>query len=105
MLKFKNRDTQNKLKFYRDKVKLIRNRNLHTWDDGQLQVESLRLQGEAKSGTSLDELLVDAYALVCEVAKRKLGLQPYDTQIMAAIALHEKFLIGSILVKEKRSLR
>ena len=48
---------------------------------------------EAKSGTPLDELLVDAYALVCEAAKRKLGLQPYDVQIMAAIALHEGFLI------------
>ncbi|MNK97781.1 preprotein translocase subunit SecA [compost metagenome] len=41
----------------------------------------------------MDELLVDAYALVCEAAKRKLGLQPYDVQIMAAIALHERFVI------------
>lgn len=40
-----------------------------------------------------DELLVDAYALVCEAAKRKLGLQPYEVQKMAAIALHERFLI------------
>ncbi|NJJ38819.1 DEAD/DEAH box helicase [Paenibacillus apii] len=91
--KFKDLDTQNKLKVYRDKADLIRNRNLEAWDDGQLQAESLRLQKEAKSGTPLDELLVDAYALVCETAKRKLGLQPYDVQIMAAIALHERFLI------------
>ncbi|WP_340008887.1 DEAD/DEAH box helicase [Paenibacillus sp. FSL K6-0276] len=93
MQKFKDRDTQNKLKVYQDKVELIRKRNLEAWDDGQLQAESLRLQEEAKSGTPLDELLVDAYALVCEAAKRKLGLNPYDVQIMAAIALHERFLI------------
>jgi preprotein translocase subunit SecA len=93
MQKFKDRDTQNKLKVYQDKVELIKKRNLEAWDDQQLQAESLRLQKEAKSGTPLDELLVDAYALVCEAAKRKLGLQPYDVQIMAAIALHERFVI------------
>ena len=93
MQKFKDRDTQKRLKIYQDKVELIRKRNLEAWDDGQLQAESLRLQKEAKSGVSLDELLIDAYALVCEAAKRKLRLQPYDVQIMAAIALHERFLI------------
>lgn len=90
---FKDRDTRHKLKGYRDKAELIRNRNLEAWDDGQLQAESLRLKQEAESGTPLDGLLVDAYALVCEAAKRTLGLQPYDVQIMAAIALHEGFLI------------
>ncbi|MGF7032425.1 preprotein translocase subunit SecA [Paenibacillus mucilaginosus] len=93
MQKFKDRDSRNKLKVYQDKTELIRKRNLKAWDDQQLQAESLRLQKEAKSGTPLDELLVDAYALVCEAAKRKLGLQPYDVQIMAAIALHERFVI------------
>lgn len=93
MQKFKDRDTRNKLKGYRDKAELIRKRNLEAWDESRLQTESLRLKREAKSGTPLDELLVDAYALVCEAAKRTLGLQPYDVQIMAAIALHERFLI------------
>ncbi|MGI2294452.1 DEAD/DEAH box helicase [Paenibacillus sp. GXUN7292] len=93
MQKFKDRETRNKLKVYQNKVEIIRKRNLEAWNDGQLQAESLRLKKEAKSGTPLDELLVDAYALVCEAAKRKLGLQPYNVQIMAAIALHERFLI------------
>ncbi|MGR6761346.1 DEAD/DEAH box helicase [Paenibacillus polymyxa] len=93
MQKFKDRDTQNKLKGYRDKAELIRKRNLEAWDDQRLKAESLWLKKEAKLGTPLDELLVDAYALVCEAAKRKLGLQPYDVQIMAAIALHDRFVI------------
>ncbi|WP_458122977.1 preprotein translocase subunit SecA [Paenibacillus sp. Z3-2] len=93
MRRFKDRDAQQQLKGYRDKVELIRKRNLEAWDDQRLQEESLRLKKEAKWGTPLDELLVDAYALVCEVAKRKLGLQPFNVQIMAAIALHERFLI------------
>ncbi|WP_410770196.1 accessory Sec system translocase SecA2 [Fontibacillus sp. BL9] len=90
---FKDHDNRQRLNGYRDKVELIRKRNLEAWDDQRLQMESLRLRKEAKSGTPLDELLVDAYALVCEAAKRTLGLQPYDVQIMAAIALHEGFLI------------
>ncbi|KHL93019.1 preprotein translocase subunit SecA [Paenibacillus sp. IHB B 3415] len=93
MHRFKDYDNRSKLKVYQDQTELIKNRNLQAWEDGQLQAESLRLQKEARSGTPLDELLVDAYALVCEAAKRTLGLQPYDVQIMAAIALHERFLI------------
>lgn len=93
MRNFIDRDIQKRMKVYQDTVRLIRERNLDDWDEGQLQAESLRLQQEARSGTPLDELLIDAYALVCEAAKRKLGLQPYDVQIMAAIALHESHMI------------
>lgn len=91
--KIKGYDIQKKLKGYRDKAELIRKRNLEAWEDQRLQAESLRLKKEATSGTPLDELLVDAYALVCEAAKRTLGLLPYDVQIMAAVALHEGCLI------------
>ncbi|SDF46435.1 preprotein translocase subunit SecA [Fontibacillus panacisegetis] len=93
MQEFKDRDNRLRLKGYRDKARLIRERNLEAWDDQRLQSESHRLKKEAKSGTPLDELLVDAYALVCEAAKRTLGIQPYEVQVMAAIALHERFLI------------
>ncbi len=93
MQRINGSDNRNRLISYQDKAELIRKRNLEAWDDRQLQAESLRLQKEARSGTPLDGLLVDAYALVCEAAKRKLGLEPYDVQIMAAIALHERFLI------------
>ncbi|AZK46646.1 DEAD/DEAH box helicase [Paenibacillus lentus] len=93
MREFKDRDTRKKLKGYRDKAEFICKRNLETWDERRLQAESRRLKKEVRSGTPLDELLVDAYALVCEATKRTLGLHPYDVQIMAAIALHEGCLI------------
>lgn len=91
--RFRDYDNRNMLSVYRDKTEQIRKRNLQTWDDIKLQEESLRLQHAAQSGIALDELLVDAYSLVCEAASRTLGLQPYDVQIMAAIALHERMLI------------
>ncbi|WP_334072584.1 preprotein translocase subunit SecA [Paenibacillus sp. A14] len=93
MRELKDCDNKLRLKGYRDQAEFIRKRNLEAWDDQRLQTESLRLKKEAASGTPLDELLVDAYALVCEAAKRTLGLQPYDVQIMAAVALHEGYLI------------
>ncbi|WP_145336342.1 accessory Sec system translocase SecA2 [Paenibacillus xylanexedens] len=93
MRKFKDREVNNKLRDYRDRAQFIQQRNLEEWDDEQLQGESLRLKKEAQTGKPLDELLVHAYALICETAKRKLNLKPYDVQIMAAIALHENFLI------------
>lgn len=93
MQEFKDRDNRHRLKGYRDKAELIQKRNLEAWDEKRMHTESLRLKKEAKAGTPLDELLIDAYALVCEAAKRTLRLQPYDVQIMAAIALHEGFLI------------
>lgn len=89
----RDREERLRLTGYREKVELIRQRHLDAWDDNQLQMESLRLKKEAHAGTPLDGLLIDAYELVCEAAKRTLGLQPFDVQIMAAIALHERFLI------------
>ncbi|NGZ74730.1 preprotein translocase subunit SecA [Saccharibacillus alkalitolerans] len=91
--KFKDHDARVRLNAYRSRAELIRTRDLKDWSDGQLRAESSRLQAAAGSGASLDELLVDAYALVGEAAKRTIGLRPYEVQIMAAIALHEGFLI------------
>ncbi|MEY8744952.1 accessory Sec system translocase SecA2 [Bacillales bacterium AN1005] len=90
---FKDRDSRHRLEGYRSIVHLIREKDLEACDDGQLQAEFLQLQRKAKSGTVLEELLVDLYALVCEVSRRQLDMQPYDVQIIAAIALHESVLI------------
>jgi len=82
-----------KLKDYRDLAGAIRSRDLREWNDDQLLAESMRLRSEARAGVPLGELLVDAYALVCEAAYRTLGLRPFEVQIMAAIALHEGNLV------------
>ncbi|MFC1636596.1 accessory Sec system translocase SecA2, partial [Planctomycetota bacterium] len=43
----------------------------------------------AKGGTRPDELLVEAFALVREAARRALGLRLFDVQIIAGIVLHQ----------------
>jgi preprotein translocase subunit SecA len=46
------------------------------------------LRAEARGGRPLDEIQARAYALVREVARRVLGLRPFDVQVLAALALH-----------------
>ncbi|MEO5499689.1 MAG: preprotein translocase subunit SecA [Candidatus Saccharimonadales bacterium] len=43
----------------------------------------------AKKGTTLDELLPDAFALVREASDRVLGMRHYDVQLMGGMVLHE----------------
>ncbi len=40
-------------------------------------------------GETLDHILPEAYAAICEADRRILGLYPYDVQVMGAIALHQ----------------
>jgi len=40
-------------------------------------------------GASLDEILPEAFATVREVAKRKLGMRPFDVQLIGGIVLHQ----------------
>jgi len=47
------------------------------------------LKDKVAAGTSLDDVLVDAFALVREAAKRTLGLRHYDVQLIGGIMLHE----------------
>lgn len=44
------------------------------------------------AGETLDALLPEAYAAVCEADYRILGKFPYDTQVLGAIALHQGYL-------------
>ena len=43
-------------------------------------------------GETLDDLLPEAYAAVCEADRRILGKFPYDVQVLGAIALHQGYL-------------
>ncbi len=57
--------------------------------DKQLQDISNKLSHKARQGESLENLLVESYALVCETARRILNLHPFDVQIIGGIVLHQ----------------
>ncbi|APC49132.1 preprotein translocase subunit SecA [Virgibacillus halodenitrificans] len=57
--------------------------------DAGLQEKTNEFKQRYENGEDLDSLLVEAYAVVREAAKRVLGMRPFQTQLMGAIALHE----------------
>ncbi len=57
-------------------------------DEG-LRAKTDEFRKRLKGGQSLDSLLVDAFAVVREAAKRTVGMRPFDVQLVGAVALHE----------------
>ncbi|APH03599.1 preprotein translocase subunit SecA [Bacillus weihaiensis] len=57
--------------------------------DDALKAKTQEFKGRVEKGESLDDLLIEAFAVVREAAKRVLGLHPYKVQIMGGISLHE----------------
>ena len=57
--------------------------------DDDLKQMTVTLKGRHEAGESLDDLLVDAFAVVREAAVRALGQRHFDVQLMGGIALHE----------------
>ena len=56
--------------------------------DDEVRRKGLHLRGRARGGESLDDLLPEAFALVCVAAKRFIGLRPFDVQLAAGAVLH-----------------
>ena len=57
--------------------------------DAQIREKVQELRGRAQSGTSLDDLLPETYALTREAAVRVLGQRPFDVQLIGGIVLHQ----------------
>ena len=56
--------------------------------DAELKGVTDELKDRYDRGATLDELLPEAFAAVCEAADRVLGMRPYHVQIMGGAALH-----------------
>lgn len=57
--------------------------------DEDLRAKTVTFRERLEGGESLDDLVIEACAVVREAAKRVTGLWAYDVQLMGAIALHE----------------
>ncbi|MBR4164820.1 MAG: preprotein translocase subunit SecA, partial [Lachnospiraceae bacterium] len=55
----------------------------------EMRAKTRELKEKRAKGVSLDDLLVDAFALVRESARRTIGLEPYRVQLMGGIVLHQ----------------
>ncbi len=56
--------------------------------DEELQAKTVEFKDRFASGESLDDLLIEAFAVVREAAWRVLGQRHFDVQLMGGMALH-----------------
>ncbi len=57
--------------------------------DEQLRAKTDELRKRHADGTSLDDLLVEAFAVVREAAQRTLQMRPFDVQLIGGMVLHD----------------
>jgi preprotein translocase subunit SecA len=87
----KTRKLVNKLRKELKKVKAYKEQ-MEQLTDQQLSGLTASFKERYGKGESLDKILPEAFAAMCEADKRVLGMYPFDVQIMAGIALHQGYL-------------
>lgn len=70
-----------------DQVLMLEDSNRKLGDD-ELRKQSLGLKYQALSGTPLDRLACEAFALVREAAHRTVGMKHYPVQLLGGFAMH-----------------
>jgi preprotein translocase subunit SecA len=63
---------------------------LEACTDDELKARAHAIRLKARQGDSLNSLLVEAFALVREAAKRTIGQRHFDVQILGGIAIHNR---------------
>jgi preprotein translocase subunit SecA len=77
--------------------------SLEALSDADLAARTPWLKERLSQGESLDDLLVDAFATVREVAKRVLGERPFDVQLLGGMVLH-RGMIAEMRTGEGKTL-
>ena len=60
--------------------------------DEELSHMTIEFKDRLHNGETLDDILPEAFAAICEADKRILGKAPYDVQVLGGIALHKGYL-------------
>src|SRR5437899_2093980 len=62
---------------------------LEKLNDDELKAKTAEFRQRLEQGEALDDLLVEAFAVVREAARRTIGLRPFDVQLVGGIVLHQ----------------
>ncbi|MDF1497183.1 MAG: preprotein translocase subunit SecA [Patescibacteria group bacterium] len=62
--------------------------SIQTLTDEQLKNKTVEFKQRLEQGETLDNILVEAFAIVRETSKRQLGQRQYDVQLIGGIVLH-----------------
>ncbi|MFA7724798.1 MAG: DEAD/DEAH box helicase, partial [Candidatus Izemoplasmatales bacterium] len=83
-----NRKVLKRLEKIADKV-LAMESLYREYTDDQIQAKTLEFRDRFQNGETLDNMLVEAFALVREASTRSTGMTPFKVQVMGAIVIHE----------------
>ncbi|MDQ0161948.1 preprotein translocase subunit SecA [Aeribacillus alveayuensis] len=83
-----NKRTLNRYEKMADQINAL-GPEMEKLSDQELKGKTTEFVERLEKGETLDDLLIESYAVVREAARRVLGLYPYKVQLMGAIALHE----------------
>ncbi len=80
-----------RIKGFRPRVEAINalEKELEALSDDALRARTDEFRKQIAEGTSVDDLLIPAFATVREASKRALGLRPFDVQLIGGMVLHE----------------
>lgn len=62
---------------------------IQKFTDEQLRAKTSEYKEKLSQGASLDDLLIESFAVVREVAKRTLNMRHFDVQLMGGVVLHQ----------------
>lgn len=58
-------------------------------NDEQLRQKTAEFKEKLNQGAGLEDLLIEAFAVVREVAKRTVNMRPFDVQLIGGVVLHQ----------------
>lgn len=87
---FKADPSERTRKTYQDRVDAINalESQMQALSDLELRAKTEEFKARVAQGASLDDVLVEAFAVVREASKRVLGLRPFDVQLIGGMVLH-----------------
>ena len=89
MLKVFYQDFQlRKVKKILKKINVLKGQ-IESLSDQELAAKTMEFRQRLAEGETLDDILVEAFAVVREADRRVLGMFPYDVQVMGAIVIHQ----------------
>ena len=78
----------NKIKHYVDDINKLEP-EMEKLSDAELRAKTDEFKNRLANGQTLNDILVEAYAVAREGSKRVFGKRPFDVQLMGAIILHQ----------------
>ncbi|MGV0879750.1 preprotein translocase subunit SecA [Martelella sp. FLE1502] len=82
---------ERRVRAYRPRVVAINamEEQISALSDEALKAKTDEFKKQLEDGKTLDDILVEAFAVVREASKRVLGLRPFDVQLIGGMILHE----------------